>query len=417
MPVFRNEYVTLLNVFVPPGKNTGYHIHFGRFRVGEPRSADMTNENLGSKDVEPPQRGERGRATSTAYAGRSGPVRTRASNVGPSPFHNVSFIFNSPQPSGFTPGTRGTGYVQVMDNERARGWRLVLESGQSAPAITQAAPGIRIVVSGGELVESVAGQPDRADEPEDGRILLAGGRRHARRPQHWHNAPGACGVRNQVRRGGSPVRRRLVRSMIALAVLAIVSLAPMPGAAQTSATTTYTPPRTPDGQPDLQGIWQVLNTAAWDIQDHGASLGVPAGQGVVEGNEIPYQPAALAKKQENFKNRATLDPETKCYLPGVPAHHLHAVSVSDRSAGRQGRDPLRVRARHSLHLHERESASPWADRLVDGRFARPLGGEYPRRRRDRFQRPDVVRSRREFSQRRLARRRALYADRARSHAL
>ena len=55
-------------------------------------------------------------------------------------------------------------------------------------------------------------------------------------------------------------------------------------------------PRTPDGKPDLQGIWQVLNTASWDIQDHHARLAVPGGQSVVVGNEIPYQPAALAKK-------------------------------------------------------------------------------------------------------------------------
>jgi hypothetical protein len=114
------------------------------------------------------------------------------------------------------------------------------------------------------------------------------------------------------------VKRWFVGSKIALAALAIFTLVPMPGAAQTSATTTYTPPRTPNGQPDLQGIWQVLNTAAWDIQDHAARLGVPAGKGVVEGNEIPYQPSALAKKKENFEQRATLDPETKCYLPGVP---------------------------------------------------------------------------------------------------
>jgi hypothetical protein len=77
-------------------------------------------------------------------------------------------------------------------------------------------------------------------------------------------------------------------------------------------------PRTPDAKPNLQGIWQVLNTAAWDIQDHAARLGVPAGQGIVDGNEIPYQPAALAKKRANFENRATADPETKGYLPGVP---------------------------------------------------------------------------------------------------
>jgi hypothetical protein len=77
-------------------------------------------------------------------------------------------------------------------------------------------------------------------------------------------------------------------------------------------------PRTADSKPDLSGIWQVLNTAAWDIQDHAASLGVPGGQGVVEGNEIPYQPSALARKRENYANRRTADPETKCYEPGVP---------------------------------------------------------------------------------------------------
>ena len=76
--------------------------------------------------------------------------------------------------------------------------------------------------------------------------------------------------------------------------------------------------RSRDGHPDLSGFWQVLNTAAWDLQDHNSAPGVPAGQGVVEGGEIPYRPDALAKKQENYKNRATTDPEVRCTLPGVP---------------------------------------------------------------------------------------------------
>jgi hypothetical protein len=71
-------------------------------------------------------------------------------------------------------------------------------------------------------------------------------------------------------------------------------------------------------KPDLSGLWQVLNTAAWDIQDHQARKDAPAGVGVVEGEEIPYQPWAAAKKKENFENRGTADPETKCYLAGVP---------------------------------------------------------------------------------------------------
>jgi hypothetical protein len=82
-------------------------------------------------------------------------------------------------------------------------------------------------------------------------------------------------------------------------------------------------PRTADGKPDFSGIWQALNSAAWDIQDHSASLagnsGVPPGKGVVEGNEIPYKPEALAQKKKNYEKRDTEDPGfTKCYLPGVP---------------------------------------------------------------------------------------------------
>jgi hypothetical protein len=76
--------------------------------------------------------------------------------------------------------------------------------------------------------------------------------------------------------------------------------------------------RTPDGKPDMSGIWQAVNSAAWNILPHPAEDGVPAGLGVVEGNEIPYRPEAAAKQRENFANRATLDPETKCWLPGVP---------------------------------------------------------------------------------------------------
>jgi hypothetical protein len=98
---------------------------------------------------------------------------------------------------------------------------------------------------------------------------------------------------------------------VALVVFGAVAAAQGTGAA-------YAPPRTAFGHPDLQGIWQVANTAAWDLQDHGASLGVPAGRGVVEGNEIPYQPWALEKRQQNAANRATLDPARRCLLPGVP---------------------------------------------------------------------------------------------------
>jgi hypothetical protein len=92
--------------------------------------------------------------------------------------------------------------------------------------------------------------------------------------------------------------------------IAILFLAVDPASAQI--------PRTADGKPDLSGIWQALSTAAWNIEDHSAEKGVPAGQGVVEGGELPYLPAALQQRNENYRNRATADPESKCYLPGIP---------------------------------------------------------------------------------------------------
>ncbi len=81
------------------------------------------------------------------------------------------------------------------------------------------------------------------------------------------------------------------------------------------------------GKPNLSGIWQAVNEANWDIQAHearpgppqfGALFSEPAGLGVVEGNEIPYQAWAAEKKQENFAKRWELDPEAKCDMPGVP---------------------------------------------------------------------------------------------------
>src|SRR5215510_15427323 len=106
--------------------------------------------------------------------------------------------------------------------------------------------------------------------------------------------------------------------------LCICLIAGLPAMAQTPA---YRAPRL-NGHPDLNGIWQAMNTANWDLLDHSAQPGplwqlgaigaVPAGQGVVEGGEIPYKPAALEKKKHNFANRMKEDPEAKCYMPGIP---------------------------------------------------------------------------------------------------
>jgi hypothetical protein len=130
--------------------------------------------------------------------------------------------------------------------------------------------------------------------------------------------------------------QKVIKIVLAGTVLVI---APMPIPGQTP---TYRAPRADGGKPDLNGIWQALNEANYDLEGHAArpamalrpgpygpvpaapvvALGavgsVPPSLGVVEGGEIPYKPEALAKKKENQKNWLTSDPEIKCYLPGVP---------------------------------------------------------------------------------------------------
>src|SRR5579872_4177051 len=113
--------------------------------------------------------------------------------------------------------------------------------------------------------------------------------------------------------------------MISAAVAGVFVFAALPAAAQATASRG---PRTADGKPNLNGIWQVLTEANWDLLGHAAAAGpmiplgaigaMPPGQGVVEGEEIPYKPEALATKKANFADRLKLDPEVKCYLPGVP---------------------------------------------------------------------------------------------------
>jgi hypothetical protein len=133
-------------------------------------------------------------------------------------------------------------------------------------------------------------------------------------------------------------RSRLSRfGSAAICVLAAAAVVPAAVQAQRSDI-----PRLASGRPDLNGIWQALGNAHWDIEPHtaraalammegpvipvprheilamGALGSVPSGVGIVVGGEIPYLPAALTLRNENRENYLDRDPQIKCYLPGVP---------------------------------------------------------------------------------------------------
>ena len=133
----------------------------------------------------------------------------------------------------------------------------------------------------------------------------------------------------------------VIIAIVAAAAGALLAIAAAPLAGQ-QAPAAYRAPRTADGKPDLNGIWQALNEANYDLEAHmarpalalragpygpvpaaavlalGAVGAVPPGMGVVEGGAIPYKPEAAAKKKENQEKWLERDPEIKCYLPGVP---------------------------------------------------------------------------------------------------
>jgi len=159
VPVFRNDYVTLLRVNIPPKRSAGYHIHANDQISVLVEEADQYAQLLGEQAT-PPRRTPRGSVSFTAYSKKA--ITHRVNNVGATAFHNIVIALNSPQPKDFTPAAREVaGYTQLFDNERARGWRLVLEPGQSAPTISQTAPGLRVIIDGGEIAESAPGEGER----------------------------------------------------------------------------------------------------------------------------------------------------------------------------------------------------------------------------------------------------------------
>jgi len=136
--------------------------------------------------------------------------------------------------------------------------------------------------------------------------------------------------------------RLWITALVAAAAGATLAVVARPVGSQAQAPSPAAIPRTADGKPDLNGLWQALTTANWDIEAHtaraalamrpgpvvpvpakevvalGAVGAVPSGVGIVVGGEVPYLPEARKKKDENQAQWLSRDPEIKCYLPGVP---------------------------------------------------------------------------------------------------
>ncbi len=101
--------------------------------------------------------------------------------------------------------------------------------------------------------------------------------------------------------------------MLALLSVSLLALNALPAAASGPKI-----PRSTDGKPDFSGFWQTTSAADYDLEPHSARKDAPPGAGVVEGDSIPYLPAALTQKKKNFESRETEDPRLKCWTLGTP---------------------------------------------------------------------------------------------------
>jgi len=160
VPMFENELVTVLRVQIPGGRSTGYHVHSrDQFGVVVAPFPPKAYAQILGQAPNAPRQAPVGEVTFTRFFGA--PVTHRVVNPDTIPLDRYDILLNSRTPAGFTPAARDVpGYTRVLDNDRVRAWRLVLAPGETAPSITQAAPGIRVVVRGGEIEEI---RPDKRD--------------------------------------------------------------------------------------------------------------------------------------------------------------------------------------------------------------------------------------------------------------
>ena len=182
-------------------------------------------------------------------------------------------------------------------------------------------------------------------------------------------------------------------------------------------TASYKPPRMADGHPNLNGIWEALNTANWNLQDHPAYAGPHVGDGC--GRRRAVGQGRRRRQRDSLQARSRGEEESQLREPPHgrsrsqvlhawnTARQLHALSVPD-CTNQQGHSfRVRVRDLEPADQHGQAYGSPVGH--VDGHEQRSLGRRHAGDRRDRSEWPRLVGSRREFRQRQAACRRALDA--------
>jgi quercetin dioxygenase-like cupin family protein len=161
-PKFENEFVRVLDVTVPAGDATLWHVHRNDNVVVTLGGASLRLEKVGAPTVEVLWKlGDvnLGKATYTH----------RAINIGTTPFHNLTIELLRSPPASKELARLNEPFVRtpVIENERVRVYRVSLEPGQSMAVHTHLLPGLAIAVTAGEVEITTKGleKPDRLTIP------------------------------------------------------------------------------------------------------------------------------------------------------------------------------------------------------------------------------------------------------------
>jgi hypothetical protein len=157
---FKNEYLRVIKVIIDPGDATLFHTHELDLAFAVIRGAEIKNEVPNNPEAAI-IRLDTGAARYSNYQGK--PYIHRVTNRSSEPYWLIAFEIELPEPGKFGTSDRSgaPAYVSELDNNRLRIWRLKLGPGQSAPPIVKSGPGLRVLLSGDQVTETVVDAPAR----------------------------------------------------------------------------------------------------------------------------------------------------------------------------------------------------------------------------------------------------------------
>lgn len=171
--MFASDDFAVLNNRYPPGGDSGFHTHYRDLFYVVIQSAPQRSQRPGQSLAEAPLVPV-GAAGYSAVGGEPRTHRIVNGDTGPSQF--IVIEMRRAKPMGTDVSLRETApqYEQIVDNERMRAWRLILEPGESAQSIKQGGSGVRVVVRGGLLTTTSPGVPDQTLALQAGEFAVQG---------------------------------------------------------------------------------------------------------------------------------------------------------------------------------------------------------------------------------------------------